>query len=342
MVLFKGVAKTVSRLDSFNNWIKLFSILMVFSFLLSLGGAYYWALDLFRHFIVQYALLSLLFGVLATTRKLWLYVLLMAVLSVLCGLEVAGRLDYVSNAPEEAIRGDDVLKVIVYNRHHSLTDHKAMVDFIRSENPDIFFILEANSSHAETLKKDLNAAYPYLFLLPKDNSAFGMVAASKHRFKLKWNTHSHLLGEEFDGIANFIMIASIVPDGHKPVTFYALHTPPPMRPYLFTQRNAELKHVADLINQRHRKRDDSIVLLGDWNITPYSPFFSRLLKDAGLKNQTTTPYFLPSWPSNAPAFAQIPIDHILFKGMLRLLEKRRGPSLGSDHHAIIAVFKIVD
>lgn len=338
MALFKTFTQAVSRLNFLNDWIRLSCILLALAYSVSLGASYLWAFDLFRHFIVQYALLALFFGAAAAVRKLWPYAALMLALTGVCGFEVASRVDYVPPQAAEAPEGARLLKVIVYNRHHSLTEHQAMADFIQAEDPDIFFILEANETHAQTLRAAMRDAYPHQILFPKAH-AFGMAAASKHKFTLKWVPKSHLV-EGLDEINNFILLAKIQPEGAKPVKFYALHAPPPTLPSLFRQRNAELAHAAALINQQNRKPTDNVILLGDWNITPYSPFFEKLLKDTGLKNQTTTRYFLPSWPARLPALLQIPIDHILHRGGLTLIEKRRGPSLSSDHQAIVAVFRI--
>ena len=113
-----------------------------------------------------------------------------------------------------------------------------------------------------------------------------------------------------------------------------------MLPQYFAQRNAELEHVATFINSKHRDATDNVVLLGDWNITPYSPFFSQLLNATGFKNQTTTRFFLPTWPAQYYAPFRIPIDHILHRGKMTLLDKHLGPSLGSDHQALVAVFRL--
>jgi endonuclease/exonuclease/phosphatase (EEP) superfamily protein YafD len=142
------------------------------------------------------------------------------------------------------------------------------------------------------------------------------------------------------GLKNFILIAKIQIKGFAPVSFYALHTPPPLRSWFFEQRNAELDHAASIINYNHKDRNSNIVLLGDWNITPYSPFFSRLLESTGFKNQTMSRFFLPTWPAQYYSFFQIPIDHILHRGNMTLIDKRRGPSLGSDHHAVVAVYQL--
>jgi endonuclease/exonuclease/phosphatase (EEP) superfamily protein YafD len=334
---FKNVTGAISKLDNFNNWIRLLCILLAVAYVLSLGAASFWVFDLFRHFLLQYALLAVVFALLALARKLWPCVLAMIVLCGLCGYEIISRIDYIPPPTAEALAGPGLLKVITYNRHHSLTSHQEMVDFIKAENPDIFFILEANETHAEALKKDMKEAYPYQLLFPKEN-AFGMVAASRHPFKSKSVTFSQIIVKS--GLKNFILIAKIQIKGFAPVSFYALHTPPPLRSWFFEQRNAELDHAASIINYNHKDRNSNIVLLGDWNITPYSPFFSRLLESTGFKNQTMSRFFLPTWPAQYYSFFQIPIDHILHRGNMTLIDKRRGPSLGSDHHAVVAVYQL--
>lgn len=337
MVSYKSLTRIVSKLDTLNNWIKLFCILLVVAYVLSLGASFLWISDLFRHFMVQYALLAAFFALLALIRKLWPYALAMVALSGLCGYEIISRIDYVPPpASAEALSGPGVLKVITYNRHTSLITHQEMVDFIKAENPDIFFILEANDTHAKAVKNDLRELYPYTLAFPKDD-AFGMVAASKHPWKQKWKTFSQT---KIKGVDNFLLIARIQPEGQKPVSFYALHAPPPLTPGRFAQRNAELDHAATFINSKHRDAGDNVILLGDWNITPYSPFFAKLLESGGFKNQTTSRFFLPTWPAQYYSLFQIPIDHMLHRGRMTLIEKRLGPSLGSDHHAVVAIYRL--
>jgi len=336
MVLFKSLIRSVSKLDSFNNWIRLFCVLLFAAYILSLGASFFWIFDLFRHFILQYALFGAFIAVLALLRKLWPYALAMVALCGICGYEIISRVDYVAPPAAQDLAGPGLLKIITYNRHNSLTTHQEMVDFIKAENPDIFFILEANQTHAEAVKKDLKEIYPYTIAFPKQD-AFGMVAVSKHPWKQKWKTFSQT---KIKGIDNFLLIARIQPEGQKPVSFYALHAPPPLTPGRFAQRNAELEHAATFINSKHRDASDNVVLLGDWNITPYSPFFSQLLNTTGFKNQTTTRFFIPTWPTQYYSPFQIPIDHILHRGQMTLVEKRLGPSLGSDHHAVVAVYRL--
>lgn len=335
MVSLNSFFTRISRLDSLDSWIKIFCILLGLVYILSLGASFFWIFDLFRHFMVQYVIVALVFALCAVLRKQWPYAAAMLVLAFICGFEIASRIDYVPPpASIEALAKDKLLKVIVYNRKYTLTEHQAMVDFIKAENPDIFFILEANKTHSDALRTEFKTNYPYQVLMPKEN-AFGMVAASKTPFTFKWKTPSNPKIQVLD---NFILVTRIHPKGSAPINFFALHAPPPMSPKLFAQRNADLEYIPQMMNAKLKSPETNVIVLGDWNITPYSPFFSQLLRDTGLKNQTTTRYFPPSWPAGFYPPFQIPIDYILHKGKIRLVEKRLGPSLGSDHRPVIAVF----
>lgn len=78
-----------------------------------------------------------------------------------------------------------------------------------------------------------------------------------------------------------------------------------------------------------------MVLLGDLNCTPFSPWFGRLLRDGQLRD-TGKGFGLPStWSRHGIG---LPIDHILAGGAWQVIDRRVHPDrMGSDHHPVIAV-----
>jgi endonuclease/exonuclease/phosphatase (EEP) superfamily protein YafD len=88
-------------------------------------------------------------------------------------------------------------------------------------------------------------------------------------------------------------------------------------------------------------REDNVILMGDWNLTPWSPVFREVLEIGGLHYQNFGLLPVSTWPSfNFLSVLKIPIDHVLFKGGLRPVSFARGPSNGSDHHSLIARFYV--
>ncbi|MEL6414027.1 MAG: endonuclease/exonuclease/phosphatase family protein [Pseudomonadota bacterium] len=81
---------------------------------------------------------------------------------------------------------------------------------------------------------------------------------------------------------------------------------------------------------------DSFILMGDFNLTPWTPAFRKLPgKRAG------DPRFTSTWPVALGPFG-IPIDHIMFSDDLELVEfKPLEPDI-SDHYPILARFRRKD
>ncbi len=74
-------------------------------------------------------------------------------------------------------------------------------------------------------------------------------------------------------------------------------------------------------------------MIGDLNLTPFSPFFKELLERSGLADARKPLGLHVTWPTmSLPVW--IPIDHCLAGTGLRIGEVRRGRDLGSDHYPL--------
>ena len=114
----------------------------------------------------------------------------------------------------------------------------------------------------------------------------------------------------------------------KGVRIVVAHARTPTSPTGLGHRNALLSVVGDVAEQA-----ESYVLLGDFNLTAWSPTFRTLPgRRAG------DPRFSRTWPSQFPPLG-MSIDHIMFSDDLELVEFRVLGSIGSDHFPILAKFK---
>jgi endonuclease/exonuclease/phosphatase (EEP) superfamily protein YafD len=113
-------------------------------------------------------------------------------------------------------------------------------------------------------------------------------------------------------------------------------SPSPTEPGDTRRRNRELDHIAEIAGDAERP----VIVAGDFNTTPWSPYFQDLLAGAGLRNAAEGHGYIGTWP--APFWpALIPIDHVLLKGPLAATAVRRGPAIGSDHYPIIADLRLL-
>ena len=85
--------------------------------------------------------------------------------------------------------------------------------------------------------------------------------------------------------AEYPAIRAVLPDGR---VLYAAHPPPPINADLARARIAYLRHLADRL-----AIENSALLVGDLNSSPYSPHYRALLRDADLR--ATTRNILPTW-----------------------------------------------
>jgi endonuclease/exonuclease/phosphatase (EEP) superfamily protein YafD len=72
-------------------------------------------------------------------------------------------------------------------------------------------------------------------------------------------------------------------------------------------------------------------MVGDFNVTPWSPLFADLLRDSGLADSCRGFGWQPTWPTRLPAMFRIPIDHCLHGAGVAIVDRRVGPEIGSDH-----------
>ncbi len=323
--------KIIYKIISSKEVIKIVNILsfvLITSYITSLFAPLNWACDLFRHFMHQYFLGSLALAPILIYMKKPL--LSMAIIIVFClsAYEIYSTTEVITHNNKH---NGNTLKIVHYNRHYNLQNHENMIKWIEEQNPDIFIVQETGETHSVAIKGLLNT-YPHQ-VHKSDKGAFGFVLASKHKI-----ISSRIHQDKKYVLNNIYVHARIkLPDGNI-ISVYASHPPPPVSYALQKQRNENLKAIASEINNDD---DKSIIFMGDWNITQYSPYFKDLLDSTGLQNQHTSPYPQPTWPSTfITSILQIPIDHILHKGDLTLINKNRSHHLGSDHYPIIAEFSL--
>ncbi|MFN3213333.1 MAG: endonuclease/exonuclease/phosphatase family protein [Henriciella sp.] len=94
------------------------------------------------------------------------------------------------------------------------------------------------------------------------------------------------------------------------------------------QRNALLEYLTNVAEE-----SESFILLGDFNMTPWSPTFATLPgKRAG------DPRLSMTWPTIFPLLG-MSIDHIMFSDDLELVDFQILRSIGSDHYPLLAQFR---
>ncbi len=127
-------------------------------------------------------------------------------------------------------------------------------------------------------------------------------------------------------------------DGGGALTMYGMHATAPISPAYWHARNGQFAHIASEIeNDTQYPR----FMVGDLNLTPYSPIFASLLEISHLRSSMEGFGLENTWGSFLPTrMLGLPIDHLLFSDHISVKKKTVGPSLGSDHYSVTTVLAV--
>jgi len=296
-----------------NTMKNIFIILLLLSLMGScagLGGNYHWILDLFSHFNLQYMAMGAIGFLIFLFMKPKKYLLLSL---LIIGINLFTILPYITFAKDSKKPTNRQLKILSYNVYSQSESYLQVFNEIKVKNPDIIFLMEVTPEWTKKLKP-LKKIYPYVILKPQFDN-FGVAMYSKHKYiKARYKKFS-----EVPSICVKIRIKK------KILNIIATHPYPPIGQDGTNLRN---KHLAKIANFIQRLKQPTI-LMGDLNITPFSPIYKNFLEKTKLQNFG----ILPTWNKNIPIFA-IALDHILISKEITFLEKEIGESFGSDHNMI--------
>ena len=310
------------------------SILLAICYVLSLLASHHWLLDLLSHFKLQYMIGGFVLGCILISARIFSFSLLCFLIAISSFIESRAVLENPYRFFASSAYNQEGFVIAQYNRHIFNTNFKEFRAWLTHENqPDLIILQEATGATIQFVKS-IKTLYPYQIQEPR-NHAFGMVILSKNPFK----SYKRIV---IDGpvIQNFLLKMTIEhPDFGGAISVYALHTLPPMGIEGNKQRNQELKFTAAQIL---KDKTSAKILVGDLNVTPFSPAFWELKRNSGLNYQSFGLFLNPTWPARNSLFTlfQIPIDHLLHSKSLYALNKEVGPSFGSDHNILMSTINL--
>lgn len=289
-----------------------FLVLVGIGGLLPLGATLWWGFELFSHFRLQYLLVAVALFFIAISVRKPAIALLLAVSIVLNGWPL---LRYLPTASE--LESAFQLTVLNINVNAGNTDYAEIVESIRAQDSDLVAIVELTPM-LEQAMLDLDDRYPFRYSEP-DTGNFGIGILSRHP----------LISPQTFSTGPTVGIDTIVELPVGMLRFVAVHVYPPIGKAMAQTRNNQLIRVAEYV----REIEGPLLLCGDFNLTPYSPYFGRLEDAADLYDVRRGQGFGFSWPSFMP-LAGIPIDHCLIRAPVMVNSVERLAQFGSDHYPV--------
>jgi len=306
-----------------SRWLGLLGSLYVLVTFGSFLGKYSWIADLMSSFRVQLAMggaiVLLILAVRRSTR-----VAAAGVLLALCA-NLLPLSPYWS--PQNARASDHKAgqyRLMTLNLHHVHADLDALVKVLEKERPSFLVLTEFTFRSREVLDK-IGPHFKYSQITPNIGS-FGIMLFSQEPIRsvditTVKNTKSPIVTAE--------ICPSEMPE-QSCFRMIALHAPRP-EPWS-SKRDAVIRQAS---NEAAQDSDGAVLVVGDLNLTPWSPVFSRLLETGNLSDSAFSQGLKSTWLSRFPLFGLM-IDHILYGRAFTVTAYRVGPDVGSDHYPLIA------
>lgn len=277
--------------------------------LLGLAGVFDWRLELFSHFLPFY-IPPVLAG-LWLERVRWRRVVLGTVLMVQLGWLYAAF-----GWPErESVDLPGMpLRLFAFNGYVHNPDRVSALAWLRERKPDVLLLTEATPAwlaDAEMLRREMPHS-----CARGDDGPFGVALLSRQPLRLC----EVIAPRAGDG---FPYVRAELANG---LVLYGIHPPPPLSAELAAARDAMLVELA----RRIATETAPVLVVGDMNITPFSPVYQSFRRRARLQEAGFP--FAPTWgPPGWPAV--LPLDRVLVRGVEGRVSV--GPALGSDHRVLI-------
>ena len=284
----------------------------------ALAAESWWAFELFTHFRLQYAAvqLPLVVALLARRRFLWCVAVAAAVLPN--ALPVLPYWSHSAAGAAASAPSVEPITLIAVNVEARNTSHERLLDIVAAEDPDLLMVVEFTPAWRERLRP-LYERFPYRVLHPRPD-AFGVALLSRHPLEAV-RTPSLESSPAVDARV-------LTPRGG--FRLIGVHLRPPTARNSAAERGRQLTALAALL----REVEEPVVVAGDFNLTPYSPYFRNFLRETELRDARGG--FGPgiSWPTFLPILG-IPIDHCMVSSEFKVGGYRRLPAFGSDHYPIL-------
>ncbi len=272
------------------------------------AGSLDWRIDLVANARVQLWWLSAAVLVLAMLSRQAVAIVPAAV-AVLANLVVIVPLFL----PPSATDASADLRVVTFNLRSNNPNHADVVAWLREVDADVVFLEEGTQVWEEALAP----LTQYDVVTGRtDGMIFGTIAlvppgtpVVNHGFSLSGTR-----------------AVETVVDG---VSILAVH---PLAPTTRWQANTRDLQF-DIYTQWAATTSGARVVTGDFNATPWTAPFRRLLADGHLFNSQRGHGTSPTW--SVDEWWRLPIDHLLHSAELAVVHREVGPDLGSDHRPLV-------
>ena len=278
--------------------------------ILAFFGEWWWLLDLIANFRVQLVVV----GVAVVLGGLALRIPSVAVIgATLIAVNLVPIAPLYLGASADGEQTD--LRVVSYNLLFSTTEESdEVIDWLKDLEADVVFLQEAGRRWVTLLGR---ADLPWEMVGPvtRPGEVFGTLALVPQGADAAYID----LGER-------AAVEVTLDAGGQTITLLGVHLISPYDSFRSDERNDELLAIGEWA----ATQDGPAAIVGDFNSTPFTWAFRRMLELGGLENSQSGFGVQATWPTGNFVL-RVPIDHLVHSGGLEVIDRRVLQSYGSDH-----------
>ena len=309
------------------NWRHIDGILWTLLALLALAtvagffGAFAWWLDVIANFRLPYAGAAATVFLVGLVFRRWRFAGLAAITMVANLYTLAPLVETAEIAKVKS-------KIVSINLHWRNKNPSRAIAFLHREDADVVILTEVTDNWQHALA-EFDAKYPYRFSSPRYKEPGDLPHSIMILSKRPWQRAGMIKVPR--GRRVFAVWAQFGA-GASELRVYGIHLVSPFWAVLEDQ----IEDAARLTNALGRYQGET-VLAGDFNMTPFSSIYRKLMARLGLVRAGGG--YNASFPSYLGPFG-LPIDHVMTRVEGGRAEMRIGPDLGSDHLPVVARLNI--
>lgn len=288
--------------------------------LAAFGGRWVWWLDVLANFRAQYVVALAIFGLiimLSKWRKTGYAVLAASLLNLIVVLPL-----FIGSPADASLEGSSI-RVMSFNLLSTNESYADVIEYIETVDPELVLLHEASRPWEVAME---SSGLNYQIIRPRsDELIFGTLVLVR--------------GDSVEAVSygfaasspRAVELTFIPPGWTSQLSVLGTHPLAPTDEERAELRDAQLAFAGQWADGQ----TGAYIVVGDFNSTPWSWPFRRLMSTADLVNSQSGFGLQPSFSSQSNLLLRVPIDHLVHSPALEVVDRELGPDLGSDHFPLL-------